>query len=64
MKKQYVIWSGEGELGTKEIKTATDQGIKRILTKERCHGDRWAYAAELTNSDLDCCTMVKERSIY
>lgn len=61
-KIKWVIWSGEGERGTKEIKHATQQGIKRILTNERCGGDRWAYAAEWTGrDDLDCCAMVKER---
>ena len=41
---KWAIWSGEGEIGTKAIKVATTIGIKRILTKERCNGDRWAYA--------------------
>ena len=43
-KIKWVVWSGEGECGTKEIKTATLRGIKRILTAERCGGDRWAWA--------------------
>jgi hypothetical protein len=63
-KSKWVIWSGEGERGTKEIKVATEIGIKRILTKERCGGDRWAYAAKYTGNDLmDCCIGVKERQI-
>jgi hypothetical protein len=63
-KKTWVIWSGEGERGHKEIKQATDTGIRRILTRERCGGDRWAYAAEHTGDDLyDCCQMVKERHV-
>ncbi len=46
-KKQYAVCSGEGEgQGTLEIKTATERGIKRILTVERCGGDRWAGATE------------------
>ena len=62
--KTWIIWSGEGEVGTSEIKKATDLGIKRILTRERCNGDRWAYAAEYTGDDhLDCCSVVRERGI-
>ena len=34
-RKKWVIWSGEGEVGTKEVKLATEIGIKRILTAER-----------------------------
>lgn len=41
-KKHYVVLSGEGENGTFEHRLATDVGIKRILTRERCGGDRWA----------------------
>jgi hypothetical protein len=60
--KTWIIWSGEGEVGTSEIKKATDNGIKRILTRERCGGDRWAYAAEYTGNELmDCCAEVKDR---
>lgn len=58
----WVIWSGEGENGYKEVKVATETGIKRILTKERCRGDRWAFAAKYTGDDyLDCCPVVRER---
>lgn len=61
-KKKWVIWSGEGEKGHKDIKMATITGIKRILTRERCGGDRWAYAATYTGNDLlDCCGEVKTR---
>lgn len=63
-RKKWVIWSGEGSTGTKEVKLATTIGIKRILTAERCGGDRWAYAAEYTGNDLmDCCAEVKNRYI-
>lgn len=41
-KKTYWILSGEGESGTWEKHHATLTGIKRIATKERCGGDRWA----------------------
>jgi hypothetical protein len=46
-KTTYAILSGEGERGTWRMASATDRGIKRILTRERCHGDRWAHAYEL-----------------
>lgn len=40
------IVSGEGEVGTVEVYTGTrtDRAIKMRLTRERCHGDRWARA--------------------
>ena len=43
-KTTYAILSGEGERGTWALKQATGRGIKRILTNERCGGDRWAKA--------------------
>ena len=62
--RTWIIWSGEGEVGTSEIRQATDIGIRRILTRERCNGDRWAWAAEYTGDDhLDCCSVVRERGI-
>jgi hypothetical protein len=46
-KKRYIINSGEGEQGTLEITNpVTPIGLKRILTRERCGGDRWAKAYE------------------
>ena len=45
-KKTYWILSGEGEIGTWEKHVATLTGIKRIATKERCGGDRWAQIWE------------------
>jgi hypothetical protein len=45
MKATYILISGEGTSeGTKRTLRATALGIKRILTKERCGGDRWAKA--------------------
>lgn len=41
-KKVYWILSGEGELGTWTRHYVTPRGIKRIATRERCGGDRWA----------------------
>lgn len=43
-KNVYLIKSGEGECGTLERKVATERGIFRILSRERCGGDRWAHA--------------------
>ena len=44
--KKHVYWikSGEGEIGKWERKFATKRGILRILSSERCGGDRWAHA--------------------
>ena len=47
MKTKYYILSGEGTEGTWRKVHATDIGIKRILTRERCGGDRWARAYTL-----------------
>lgn len=43
-KRTYAILSGEGERGTWRMAQATEIGIKRILTRERSNGDRWAHA--------------------
>ena len=43
-KKVYWVLSGEGETGSWEKKIATERGILRILSRERCGGDRWAHA--------------------
>lgn len=44
-KTTYIVISGEGcGEGISRKVQATDRGIKRILTKERCGGDRWARA--------------------
>jgi len=45
-KKNYWILSGEGENGTWEKHHCTLTGAKRIATKERCGGDRWAQVFE------------------
>jgi len=62
-KQKYVVWSGEGEEGHKRVVTCTETGIKRILTAERCGGDRWAYAAESVGGEMDSCPYVRDRSI-
>lgn len=63
-KKLYVVWSGEGEQGHKRLVRATERGIKSVLTRERCGGDRWSYAATYTGDKyLDCCSEVRTRSI-
>jgi hypothetical protein len=43
---KIIIISGEGERGNSEVYTGkrTQRAIKSRLTKERCHGDRWARA--------------------
>jgi len=44
-KEKYLVLSGEGERGTWKLSNAiTEIGLKRLLTKERCNGDRWAKA--------------------
>ena len=43
-KQQYYILSGEGSIGQWRAVRATDRGVKRILTRERCGGVRWARA--------------------
>ena len=43
-KKVYLVLSGEGEIGSWEKKVATKRGILRILSRERCGGNRWARA--------------------
>ena len=43
-KNVYWINSGEGEIGKWERKLATERGILRILSRERCGGERWAHA--------------------
>lgn len=43
-KKVYWVLSGVGETGSWEKKIATERGILRILSRERCGGDRWARA--------------------
>jgi hypothetical protein len=48
------IVSGEGEVGTTEIYNGKRslRAIKIRLTKERCGGDRWAYAKVFSNADV------------
>lgn len=45
-KKRIAIFAGEGDCGSWSEYTGarTEKAIKTKLTKERCHGDRWAYA--------------------
>ncbi len=46
-KAEMKIWivSGEGEIGSAELYTGklTLRALRMRLTRERCHGDRWAY---------------------
>jgi hypothetical protein len=50
-RKVYWILSGEGEIGTWKSVVATEIGLKRILTRERCGGDRWAHAHVCYDND-------------
>jgi len=47
------IVSGEGEVGTTEIYNGKRslRAIKMRLTKERCGGDRWAYAKVFSHTN-------------
>lgn len=45
-RKTYWILSGEGETGTWRRHIVTLAGAKRIATRERCGGDRWARIYE------------------
>jgi hypothetical protein len=60
-RKQWTVCSGEGEIGTVERKVATERGIKRILTVERCGGDRWARATEILAGETT--TQASERGL-
>lgn len=62
-KIKWAVWSGEGTQGTKEIKTATLQGIKRILTQERCGGDRFAHACPAHWPQAQFCASARECDI-
>jgi hypothetical protein len=59
-KIKWTVWSGEGERGSKEIKTATLKGIKRILTIERCGGDRFAHACPAHWPQAEFCASARE----
>lgn len=59
-KIKWTIWSGEGERGHKETKIATLQGIKRILTIERCGGDRFAHACPAHWQQAEYCGSARE----
>jgi hypothetical protein len=42
--KKYRVWAGEGEgRGHIDGYATTLRGAKRVATKARCNGDRWAY---------------------
>ena len=62
-KIKWAVWSGEGTQGTKEIKTATLQGIKRILTQERCGGDRFAHSCPAHWPQAQFCASARECDI-
>lgn len=53
-KQTYTITSGEGSgEGTTETVRMTEIGLKLRLTKERCGGDRWAFARDTDGDRLE-----------
>lgn len=52
-RQTYTITSGEGEIGTTETVRMTEMGLKRRLTRERCGGDRWAFASDADGDRLE-----------
>ncbi|MDY0228459.1 MAG: hypothetical protein RBR38_16725 [Desulfomicrobium apsheronum] len=46
--KDLYIVSGEGEQGTREDYDGprTVAAVRKVLKKERCNGDRWAYITD------------------
>jgi hypothetical protein len=56
----WIVWTGEGDRGTRREVMATDTGIRRIVTKERCHGDRWAHAAPASTPHAGCAADAKD----
>ena len=49
------IVSGEGAIGDREEYTGlrSIRALKARLTRERCHGDRWARAEVLVHPETD-----------
>lgn len=54
-KQPIAIISGEGTYGTVELYKGkkTVQALKARLTRERCHGDRWATAIVFVGMNND-----------
>lgn len=53
VRQTYTIISGEGAgEGRIETVTLTVLGLKRRLAKERCGGDRWAFACDADGDRL------------
>ncbi len=52
---QILIVSGEGEQGSSTIYNGkrTERAIQMRLTRERCHGDRWAKALVYSHDNRD-----------
>jgi hypothetical protein len=51
--KKIAIVSGEGENGTAELYggALSERAIRSRLTRERCHGDRWARAIQWSHDN-------------
>lgn len=56
-----LILSGEGEVGTYEKYEGkrTERALKSRLTKERCNGDRWAFAMVSAGDDYADDTFIE-----
>jgi len=59
-KKAWAVWGGEGDTGRMRIVQATERGIKRVLTAERCNGARWAHACPIDYEHHGVCVMARE----
>ena len=53
-KNKIAIVSGDGEIGTAELYggTLSERAIRSRLTRERCHGDRWARAVQWSHVNI------------
>ena len=51
--REILIFSGEGDSGDYKAYTGkrTERALKLTLTRERCHGDRWARAYIYSHSN-------------
>ena len=53
VKEQFVIVSGEGAgEGTREEFSGTIGQLRKRLARERCSGDRWAFAIDDTGTRM------------
>lgn len=52
--ERILIFSGEGLFGSWELYVGkqTDRAIKMKLTREKCNGDRWAFAYKKLSDEI------------